>query len=407
MRNQRLLTGMALAMLIVFAPACEQRDGKETGSPQTTANGRLADPDVDELEFLQALGYVEWDPDADEALRGVTHHDPTRTAPGYNLYTNDVDEVYLQDLEGKQLHMWQLRGRRHCEHAELLDDGSLIVVCEGEELVRLGWNSNVLLKIKGPVHHDVAVVTGQSFLVPYSERMVMHKGRRVIFDGLVQISQDGAVERRWSTFKSLKMLQRYHPPSKLDTAPTNAKQPTKKKAFDYYHLNTVEVLPETPLGARDRRFRAGNLLVCLRNANLIVILDHQDFSVTWHWGTDTLDLPHMPTMLDNGNILVFDNGESRGFSRVLEIDPSNGNIVWKFEGNPPDRFYSAWRGSVQRLPNGNTLICESERGHVFEVTKDGTIVWEFWNPEMQEEKRKRIYRFTRLAPERVERLLKD
>jgi hypothetical protein len=32
------------------------------------------------------------------------------------------------------------------------------------------------------------------------------------------------------------------------------------------------------------------------------------------------------------------------------------------------------------LPNGNTLITESDGGRLFEVTADGQIVWEFVNP---------------------------
>jgi hypothetical protein len=118
-----------------------------------------------------------------------------------------------------------------------------------------------------------------------------------------------------------------------------------------------------------------------------------------------LELPHMPTMLANGNILVFDNGKRRGASRILEMDPPSGEVRWRYEGKPPASFFSAWRGSNQRLPNGNTLICESERGRAFEVMPDGTVVWEFWNPEMREGKRKRIYRLSRLPPSRVEPLL--
>ena len=63
------------------------------------------------------------------------------------------------------------------------------------------------------------------------------------------------------------------------------------------------------------------------------------------------------------------------------------------------------RGAAQRLPNGNTLITESERGRVFEVTPQKEIVWEFWNPEIVKGARKRIYRLTRLAPAAVETLL--
>jgi hypothetical protein len=36
-------------------------------------------------------------------------------------------------------------------------------------------------------------------------------------------------------------------------------------------------------------------------------------------------------------------------------------------------------GNAQRLPNGNTLVCESSFGRFFEVTKDGEIVWEYVN----------------------------
>jgi hypothetical protein len=32
---------------------------------------------------------------------------------------------------------------------------------------------------------------------------------------------------------------------------------------------------------------------------------------------------------------------------------------------------------MQRLPNGNTLICEADPGRVFEVTPAGKVVWEY------------------------------
>ena len=47
-------------------------------------------------------------------------------------------------------------------------------------------------------------------------------------------------------------------------------------------------------------------------------------------------------------------------------------------------FFSRTRGSIQRLPNGNTLITESDRGYVFEVTPEGETVWRFANPDIRE-----------------------
>ncbi len=208
----------------------------------------------------------------------------------------------------------------------------------------------------------------------------------------------------WSTFRSLAELRKHHPPSDLDTEP-GLRRRNLVEFGDYYHLNTVEILPETALARTDRRFRAGNILICLRNVNLIAILDQEDHSVVWDWGPEDLQLPHMPTMLPNGRMLIFDNGADRGYSRVLEIDPRTKEIVWEYKADPPTRFFTKGRGSNQRLPNGNTLICESERGRAFEVTPEGEIVWEFWNPELVGSARRRIYRIMRLPPEIIEPLL--
>ena len=52
--------------------------------------------------------------------------------------------------------------------------------------------------------------------------------------------------------------------------------------------------------------------------------------------------------------------------------------VWSYGAK--DGFYASFISGCQRLPNGNTLICEGPKGRVFEVTRDGKIAWDFWNP---------------------------
>ena len=73
----------------------------------------------------------------------------------------------------------------------------------------------------------------------------------------------------------------------------------------------------------------------------------------------------------------------------------------------PEKFFSALIGSNQRLPNGNTLITESDKGHVFEITREGKIVWEFYNPNinMEAKKRETIYRMTRIYNPEIHRLI--
>lgn len=97
-----------------------------------------------------------------------------------------------------------------------------------------------------------------------------------------------------------------------------------------------------------------------------------------------------------GSVLIFNNGsdrDERPFSTVDELKPpvtSDGRYVMK-HGEPfgPERLswryeagselYSQRVSGAQRLPNGNTLICEGETGRVFEVTRDLQIVWDYEN----------------------------
>jgi len=79
-------------------------------------------------------------------------------------------------------------------------------------------------------------------------------------------------------------------------------------------------------------------------------------------------------------MLVFNNEAGDGGSEVIDLDPFTQEVHWSYRGGPVTPFYSATCGSNQRLPNGNTLITETDNGRAFEVTPGGDIVWEFVNP---------------------------
>lgn len=123
-------------------------------------------------------------------------------------------------------------------------------------------------------------------------------------------------------------------------------------------------------------------------------------------GPGELSGPHHPTLLETGNILVFDNGIEHGRSRVIELDPHTNEIVWTYEAPDPESFFTRSRGSVQRLQNGNTLIANSDEGVAFEVTPDGEIVWEFRTPHLDERgHRATIVRMRRYSKALIQALL--
>ena len=97
-----------------------------------------------------------------------------------------------------------------------------------------------------------------------------------------------------------------------------------------------------------------------------------------------------------GDMLIFNNGIGRNYSTVDEITPpvdAAGNYslttgsaygpsspTWTYQAPTPADFYSAEISGAQRLPNGNTLICEGVKGNLFEVTAAGEIVWRYVCP---------------------------
>jgi hypothetical protein len=137
------------------------------------------------------------------------------------------------------------------------------------------------------------------------------------------------------------------------------------------------------------------------------VLERDTYRILWAWGEGQLEWPHHPTLLSNGRILIFDNGIERQRSRVLEMDPLTGEIVWEYAPPPPEVFYSYTRGSAQRLSNGNTLICESDKGRAFEVSPGGEIVWIWLNPDTIGGTRKTVYRMIRHPVSVIARLLQE
>jgi hypothetical protein len=393
------------ALPLVLAAALAGCGDPAGDDPPPPAPDRATLPEEPEpMDALSALGYAAWDEDADEQASGVVLHDRERAWRGYNLFTNDVDRALLVDMDGRVVHSWRLPGRHRFEWADLLEGGDVLAVSVGECAARLAWDGTPVWTLEEPAHHDARQgEDGSVWTIVWGETVPL-AGRPVRFDELVRLDEQGAPLERWDTLEHQPALLAMHGPTDLDEPLPEGAEP-ERPYFDYYHLNSVQPLPATPLGERDPRFGAGNLLICLRNVDTICILDRETLEVVWHWGQGELQLPHMPTMLPSGNVLVFDNGTWRERSRVLELDPVTNEVVWSWGDAPDQDLWSRWRGSAQRLPNGNTLICESERGRAFEVTPGGEVVWDFWNPELVDGKRKRIYRMTRVAPELVEPLL--
>jgi hypothetical protein len=413
----RVLIARALLVLIVMAgiTGC-QSDKRDDSRPSTAVLEKR-------LDQLRSIPYTDvTEEKVNETRSGVTIFDRDRAYHGYNLFCSRVaPEVVLLDMEGRPVHSWRYKFEHPddlCEHAILLEDGSVLVVDRFKHILKLDWRSRGIWKTSVVAHHDVWL-TPDRRIYAIAVNGVDHRGLVVRFPVIVELTDQGEPAGSWYAHEHLEDIKRkFDQRSFLDTIldsllarhswlETYEKLAERGEAidlldsriqYDHFHMNTINTLRDNPLASRDGAFAPGNLLVCFRNVNQVAILERDTKEVLWVWGEGELEWPHHPTMLDNGNILIFDNGVFRKYSRVIELDPTTKTIVWEYVADPPESFYTAGKGSSQRLPNGNTLICEGDRGRVFEVTQNGEIVWEWYNALVKDGHRVQVYRMMRYSP---------
>ena len=335
------------------------------------------------MEKLAALGYIDGSKKATKFSGAVTR-DVEKTQRGLNLYTSGhAPEAILMDLAGKVLHEWHYPflqafpgrdeiakelGSRYWRKVHLFENGDLLAIYEGLGMIKLDRDSNLLWTYHRYPHHDLEVQPdGTIYVLTRIPRVVegMNSGKPILEDFITILNSSGKQIREISILKALR-TSRYD--AVLDPE-------VDLLRHDVLHTNSLEVM-DGKQAARFPFLKKGNVLVSLCNINTVAVIDPKTERVVWAL-SGMWEKQHQPTILPSGTLLVFDNGKDRGKSRVLEIDPITRKIHWKFE--QPD-FYSNILGSSQRLPNGNTLITDSDDGRVIEVTSDCNIVWEFFNP---------------------------
>ena len=97
--------------------------------------------------------------------------------------------------------------------------------------------------------------------------------------------------------------------------------------LDLLHTNHIQMF-DGSLAHRSPLFREGNILISMRTIDTIAILDPRNQEVLWAWGPTNLHHQHHPTLIENGNIIVFDNARSR--SQIIEVDPLSFEVAWRY-----------------------------------------------------------------------------
>ena len=289
-------------------------------------------------------------------------------------------------------------------------------------------NGNVLMLAHGVKTREEAIAMGANPNIVPSEGMQ--------YDYLIEVrptgNKGGEIVWEWSTLDYL--VQDFDPTKPNYGAPSEHPEliDANFSAGRYWANNNI--LAWTYINGIDYNPELDQIALSARHFSELWIIDHsatreeaptrtggnagKGGALLYRWGNPrayrhgTVDDQRLfrqhhthwiaPGLPGAGNILMFNNGYEIGlgkdppfYSSIEEIvppvdgygyrrDPGDpyppAEPVWRYASEPPTDFYSRLLSSAQRLPNGNTLICEGMQGNVFQITPDGRTVWRYVYP---------------------------
>ncbi len=212
----------------------------------------------------------------------------------------------------------------------------------------------------------------------------------LLYQNMHEMTLDGDIVRTWD-------MRDYYAPEDLPPSlnsdefqPRLRGYPDAPEVVDHTHMNTINLVPD------------GGLLLSSRQFSDVLLLDYETGEEVWHIGGpsdpyneftfindpfDGFSNQHTPTILPNGNLLVYDNGNSRNHNSTrvaeyaLNIQNRTATLVWSY-APPEDDHFSETRGSAQRMPDGNTLINWVGRNPNIEIISPaGDVVLRITLPE--------------------------
>ena len=307
----------------------------------------------------------------------------------------------------------------------------------------LDWDSNLIWEYLVSdttycQHHDIEPLPNGNILVllwlTHTKEEAEQAGRELSpielwSEKIIEIKPDlvnggGEIVWEWDTWGHL--VQDYS--EELDnygdvTNPRKINVNYSTRGFDnrdWLHINSIDYNP-----------RLDQILLSNHNFGEIFIIDHSTTTseaktdkggkyghggdLLYRWGNPMsygqgteedikLFVQHDPhwipdSLIDGGKIFVFNNElgslEQQEYSAIYMIDPDMDNndnyilsegkfgpsdIYWSYMGSPKTDFYSKNMSSTQRLPNGNTMICEGWIGRFTEINPNKEKVWQYVSP---------------------------
>ena len=338
---------------------------------------------------------------------GVTINQADKTYDGLTLIVsmwNHKNGIQLIDMDGSLIHEWKVSfneifpkshyflHQRNVElfftsesvhdwdveihGAHLYFNGDIVFNFDFGGLVKIDKNSEVIWRLPYQTHHSIHEDESGNLWVCGYKRLTQAVDRLPLLvppieeEFILKISPDGEI------LKEISILDVFYNSNQEALLFANGKKAVSNSG-DITHMNDIEILDHN-FSDKFPLFDTGDIMVSIRNLNLIVVIDSSDERIKWSM-TGPFIRQHDPDFLENGLISVFDNKRGFGNSKIQVIDPVSRKVSTIYKGENNNLFYTEIGGKHQILPNGNILISEFTAGRVFEVTSAGEIVWSYTN----------------------------
>ncbi len=419
--------GRALGYMEVFDGwtdvhgAGAQRSDPKSGNPDDFPS--YFGPQGDVRRLYNFVRYVRDNSLTDNSIEANNQNAGTQALEGVTLFAPiDEETAYLIGMQGNIEHEWELSSNPG-HSVYLLEDGNLLATYSvksdvfntrslGGGIEILDWDSNKVWSYEIAdsnfhLHHDIEALPNGNTLAIAWEIIQQSEALNAGFDStfvspygeiwseaIFEIDPDtDSIVWEWHVWDHLLpegYIASSHP-ERIDPD-----YPTRRNSADWLHINSV-----------DYNEALDQILLSVHNTNEIWIIDH-DISTSeaagskgdllYRWGNpeaygspgpQELYFQHDVEWIDpestSSNIILFNNGHPklRPYSNVLELGIpgpyayGGAEIVMEYGSSEADEsFFSNRISGVQRLENGNTLICSGAEGWIFEITSNGEKVWE-------------------------------
>lgn len=261
---------------------------------------------------------------------------------------------------------------------QFFDDGSFISGTT-HALRRFDQKQNLLWEKKMHIHHQVNLTSDKKNILVLSSELKNIEGKLIRVDVLHRMNLNGEVLNTTNSENIFRMAKK---PFKFRHMQSILKEELEGKSeLELGHFNSFYEIPEIKPGASVPSFIKKGNLIASSTAFGIVILSPNLKEILHHLSVPSSkqNSIHDAQVLDNGNILIFNNNElsfnmKAPNSAIQELNPKTGEVGFSFSATPKSMFFSEYCGGVQKLSDDQIFFSHINNGvFVYSISKKDII----------------------------------